>query len=366
LALAAFAVGCGERGTEPPGRNGVVRVQVSPARASIVVGADVTLGATALDSAGDTLRGTGFAWTSSDSAVARVSGGRVTGVARGTARIVATTAGRTDTSAIQVAAPPAVLIAVGDIASCNSDGDEATAALVRGIPGTIAALGDLGYEDGKPEEFRKCYDPTWGAFKDRTRPTPGNHDYRTAGAAGYFGYFGAAADVPPFGYYSYDLGAWHIVALNSMISKAKGSPQERWLRADLSSHPAACTLAYLHHARFSSGAIHGSDVRVQPIWQALYEAGADVVLGAHDHHYERFAPQRPDGTADSARGLREFVVGTGGRSHYPEGPRQPNSEVYDNTTFGVLVLTLKDGGYTWEFVPVAGGTFHDSGSGTCH
>jgi hypothetical protein len=276
------------------------------------------------------------------------------------------------------AAPPApppvvagstVLVAGGDIASCNSTGDETTARLAEALPGTVALLGDNAYESGSPAEYANCYDPTWGRFKARTRPAPGNHEYLTPAAAGYFGYFGAAAGAPDKGYYSYELGSWHIVVLNSncpIVSCSRNSPQETWLRADLAAHPATCTLAYWHHPRFSSGQ-HGDDPRVSPLWQALADAGADVVLSGHDHDYERFVALAPDGTADAAHGIVEFVVGTGGRSHYRFTRPQPSTSVVRNDdTFGVLQLTLRPTGYDWKFVAEPGKTFADAGSANCH
>ena len=197
---------------------------------------------------------------------------------------------------------------------------------------------------------------------------PGNHEYLTRAANGYFSYFGAAAGDPATGYYSFDVGAWHVVALNSNCSAvggcASGSPQERWLRADLAAHPAACTLAYWHHPRFSSGE-HGNEPAYDAFWRDLYAAGADVVLNGHDHDYERFAPQDPSGGSDLARGVREFVVGTGGKNHYRFLTLQPNSQVRDATTFGVLELTLHRTSYDWRFLPEPGKTFTDSGSAVC-
>jgi len=266
--------------------------------------------------------------------------------------------------------PVATLIAAGDIAVCGTSGDEATAELVKGIPGTVATLGDNAYESGTNAEYDRCYAPTWGRFKARTRPVPGNHEYRTEGAAGYFDYFGARAGKPATGWYTYRLGAWRVIALNSNCGSVggcgRGSLQERWLRSVLKANRATkCTLAYWHHPRFSSGA-HGSSTALEPLWRALYEAGADVVLTGHDHNYERFAPQTPAGRLDRKRGIRAFVVGTGGRSLRSLGKRLPTTVVRNDTAHGVLVLTLQPGSYSWRFVPVAGSTFSDRGSGACH
>ena len=269
---------------------------------------------------------------------------------------------------VSAPAPPgsAIFVGAGDIASCVSNGDESTAALLDSIPGTVFTLGDNVYESGTPGEYQDCYEPTWGRHKARTRPAPGNHDYETRNATGYFGYFGSSAGDPLKGYYSFDLADWHIIVLNDNIARSAGSPQERWLRADLAAHPKSCTLAYWHAPRFSSGAVHGDDPSGGAFWQALYDANADLVLGGHDHEYERFVPQTPAGVADPARGIREFVVGTGGRSHYSLGRREANSEIFDATTFGVLKLTLSPGRYTWQFIPIVGQSFTDSGSGVCH
>lgn len=266
-------------------------------------------------------------------------------------------------------APDPVLVGAGDTAACDSAGAKETAKLLGQIPGTIFVAGDLAYPNGTGAEFANCYGATWGQYTARTRPAPGNHEYGTTGAAAYFAYFGAAAGNPNEGYYSYDLGAWHIVVLNSNCDQiggcGPGSPQEQWLRADLAAHPAFCTLAYWHHPRFSSGP-HGSNAALQPLWQALYDGGADVVLNGHDHDYERFAPQTPTGVLDRARGIREFVVGTGGRSHYTIKQPIANSEVHNDTAFGVLKLTLHPRGYDWQFIPVAGQRFADAGSASCH
>jgi calcineurin-like phosphoesterase family protein len=264
-----------------------------------------------------------------------------------------------------------VLVGAGDIASCSAQGDEATARLLDGLvngslPVIVFTTGDNAYGDGTASEFAQCYDPTWGRHKARTRPAPGNHDYHGSGASGYFGYFGAAAGPAPGGYYSFDAGDWHVVVLNSNIAMAAGSDQERWLRADLAASGTQCTLAIWHHPRFTSGTKHGSNAAVGPLWDALYAAGADVVINGHEHSYERLAPQTPAGVADPARGLREFIVGTGGEGLSSFGTPLPTSEVRNGATFGVLMLTLEAREYSWEFVPVAGATFTDSGSGSCH
>lgn len=269
--------------------------------------------------------------------------------------------------------PAPRLIAAGDIAGCESwsTGDDATAALLDSLGGdAVAPLGDLVYPNGTRWEFDNCYGPNWGRHKPRTRPAIGNHEYYEApyGAAGYFGYFGAAAGDPSQGYYSYDLGSWHVIALNSNCSKVGcdgASAQAQWLRQDLAANPAACTLAYWHHPRFSSSPETGPTPAMAPLWAILDDAGADVALTGHAHTYERFAPQTATGAA-SPTGLRQWIVGTGGRSHHTLGsPRAVNSEASHTGTFGVLEMTLRPGGYDWRFVPVAGGTFSDGGSANC-
>jgi hypothetical protein len=228
-----------------------------------------------------------------------------------------------DTRTWTVNAPPptdAVLVGAGDIAGCGQTGDTATANLLAGIAGTVFTAGDNVYNDGSATQFTNCYQPTWGQFKSRTLPTPGNHDYMTPNAAGYFGYFGAAAGPSGRGYYDTTVGAWHVISLNSNCSFVggcgAGSPQEQWLRGVLQASSAPCTVAIMHHAWFNSGANHGSDPEVQPLWQALYDNGADVVVNGHEHVYERFGPQTPSGQADAVFGLRQFTVGTGGYGHY--------------------------------------------------
>ncbi len=275
-------------------------------------------------------------------------------------------AAASDTLRVSVLPPEPVLVGAGNIARCSTDNDEATARLLDQIPGTVVTLGDNVYESDSATGFQDCYEPTWGRHKARTRPVPGNREYSTEGAAGYFGYFGAAAGDPAKGYYSYDIGAWHIIALNSRITMRAGSAQERWLRADLAASTRKCTIAYFHDARFYSAGTEGVGSRVKPLWDALYEAGAEIVLNSQRRFYERFAPQTPDGAADPDWGIRQFVVGTGGWSSGSFGTIRPNSEVREGRTFGVLKLTLHDTSYEWEFVPIAGQTFSDSGSGTCH
>ncbi|HLK05188.1 MAG TPA: metallophosphoesterase [Candidatus Acidoferrum sp.] len=285
----------------------------------------------------------------------------------------AVVATRTTSSFVRAAgkdSDAAVLVGAGDIADCTDlSGAEATEKVLAKIPGTVMAIGDLAYPDGSAANFA-CYDKTWGKEKGRTRPAPGNHEFHSAGATYYFQYFGAAAGDASKGYYSYELGSWHIVVLNSECDQVggcgAGSTQEKWLREDLAAHPVACTLAYFHKPLFSSGGKHGNDLTVKPLWDALYSAGADVVVSGHDHDYERFGPQTPEAKAEAAHGIREFVVGTGGKNHRPFEAPHANSEVRNADTYGVLKLTLKPGKYAWEFVPVEGGTFRDSGEGTCH
>jgi hypothetical protein len=256
----------------------------------------------------------------------------------------------------------------------------ATAALMLSDPPTaVLPLGDNQYECGSLSAYQTSYAASWGRLLAITRPVPGNHEYYTGSStdpcdstvsgAGYYGYFGAAAGDPTRGYYSYDLGPWHLIALNAQCSHVggcgAGSPEETWLKADLAAHPDRCVLAYWHQPRFSSGQ-HGDDPTYVAFWDDLYAAGADVVLNGHDHDYERFAPQTPAGVADPAAGIREFVVGTGGRNHDAFITDAPNSEARNNTTFGVLRLQLRPTGYDWQFVPTPGGTFTDSGSAECH
>src|SRR5256884_1338430 len=263
---------------------------------------------------------------------------------------------------------PVTLVGAGTIAKCGQVGAAAPANLLDAIPGTVFAAGDNAYDNGTPTQYATCYGLTWGRHKARTQPAPGDLDYKTANASGYFGYFGAAAGNPKQGYYSYDLGAWHIVVLNtgssSLVPFTATSAQVQWLKADLAAHPARCTLAYWHNPLFDSK--DAPNTAVRPLWDPLYAAGADVLVNAHYAFYERFAPQTPAGVADPAQGIREFIVGTGGAEVMSFGTIRANSQVRNSGTFGVLRLTLDDARYSWQFVPVAGKTFSDSGSTSCH
>ena len=283
-----------------------------------------------------------------------------------------------------VAGPPVVgptIAAAGDIACASespafNDGEgsglecrqKATSDLLLARYIGVLALGDLQYEDGSRARFLESYDASWGRVRSITAPVPGNHEYRTPGAKGYYRYFGPSARDSAKGYYSFEVGRWHLVALNSNCAAVggcgSGSAQETWLRDDLAANRARCTLAYWHHPRFSSG-LHGSDRTYRAFWEALYDAGADLVLVGHDHDYERFAPQDANGRRDAERGIREFVVGTGGHSLRRFSRIAPNSEARDDSSFGVLELTLGAGAYAWRFRPAVG-TFTDSGSARCH
>jgi hypothetical protein len=257
-----------------------------------------------------------------------------------------------------------VVAIAGDIAG-DGTGDTATALLLDALgPNAVLTAGDNAYDDGSSAQYTQYYEPTWGRHKAKTYPTPGNHEYQTAGASGYFGYFGSRAGTSGQGYYSYDLGAWHMIALNSEISHGTSSAQLSWLRSDLAASSARCVLAYWHKPRFTAG--NYSDMsEYQPFWDALYAANADVVINGHDHNYQRYVPLNPSGARDDARGLREFVVGTGGRSHYSIRA-DSRREAADGGTYGVLGLTLRATGYDWRFVAEAGKTFTDSGSAACH
>jgi Calcineurin-like phosphoesterase len=315
------------------------------------------------------------------SAVLRAPGGPAQQPAGGRTQAAVTTAPPTTPTAPGTAGPDAsgdpspspgnpVLVGAGDIGRCDSTADEDTAALVERMPGTVFTLGDNAYDTGSADDYRDCFGPSWGRFRDRIAfPVPGNHDYETDGAAGYRGYFGATAVRDGATWYSADLAAWHVVVLDSTCARVDGgcrpdSPQVRWLTADLAANDARCTLALFHHPRFSSG-YHGNDRAVGPFWDALYAGGADLVVNGHEHSYERFAPQDPSGARDEAHGIMELIAGTGGADLRAFNAPQPNSRIRASVAHGVLVLTLRPSGWTWAFTSVDG-TFSDTGSGACH
>ena len=282
-----------------------------------------------------------------------------------------------------ISADPVLLMA-GDIGDCHRGGDDSTGAMLDPLPGLVVALGDNAYDDGSPDEYTNCYGPNWGRQKARTIPVAGNHDYNCAprnpaappgcgtSAAGYFGYFGSAAGNPADGFYTMKLGTWFVVVVNtgwdSPDTVKATSRQLQWLESQLASHTEQCTVALFHHPRFST--IKDRPwlrPELKPLWDVLYRYGVDLVVNGHDHSYQRFAPSNPDGAVDNAFGIRQIVVGTGGgETLYDFGPTASNLEVRDNQTHGIMRLTLRAGGYDWQFLPVPGKTFTDAGSGTCH
>ena len=261
-----------------------------------------------------------------------------------------------------------VLVGAGDIAKCTSTGDAQTSVLLDQVAGWVMALGDNAYPNGTAADFANCYDPpdSWGRSKARTHPVAGNHDYYTAGAIPYYDYFGAQAGPRSLGYYSYDLGAWHIVVINSSVDVVAGSVQEKWMRADLAATRQSCSLVMFHHPLYSSGPTGGSS-KMRPMYQAAYDLNVDLIITAHEHVYERFKPQDANGNVDLVRGIREFVIGTGGEGNASSAVTPlPNSEArYGGTTFGVIKLSLDPGSYSWQYMP-AKGTFTDAGTGACH
>lgn len=267
-------------------------------------------------------------------------------------------------------APTVTFIGAGDIAYCSKyhNWDEATAKIIDQYPdATVFTLGDNAYPDATAEDYANCYDPSWGRFKARTKPVPGNREYYSPGANGYFDYFGAAAGDPTKGYYSFDLGAWHIVVINDNVAFKPGTAQEIWLRQDLAAHPNKCILAMHHTPRFYNATAGGNRPAMKAFWTPLYDAGAEIILAGHYHYYERYAKQTPDGVLDPARGIRQFIVGSGGKSVGVPAYQQWNVEVQDlSETYGVLKLTLEPDAYSWEFIPIAGKTFTDSGRELCH
>lgn len=280
-------------------------------------------------------------------------------------------------SAARAAPAPYTVYAAGDIAYCEKttaalSGAADTARLVEDAlaanpRAAVLLLGDNVYQRGTEREYASCYDPTWGRFKARTYPAPGNHEYATPGASGYFGYFGNAAGA---GYYSLRLGAWRVVSLDSNLKGAAQQAQLAWLKQELARSEERCTLAYWHHPLYSSGG-HGSIAGMRAAWELLHRAGAEIVLSGHDHDYERFAPQDANGALDRERGVVQFVVGTGGA--YPTPFLWPlnHSEMRDNSRLGVLKLVLADDGYAWEFLEATHHGFPygqraDRGKGQCH
>jgi len=260
-------------------------------------------------------------------------------------------------------ASPVTVLAAGDVGWCGEPWTASTAQILDRNPGIVLALGDLAYPNGTPAQYARCYDPYWGRHKDRTRPAPGNHDYETAGAAGYFNYFGELAGPPGDGFYSFVAGGWRLISLNSNVAMAQGSAQYVWLQQELQQQ-ARCTLAYWHHPLISSGP-NGDNPNTRPLWDLLYAAGADVILVGHDHIYERYVPQTPDGQLDRDRGIRQFIVGTGGAQLTGIASLRANSAAR-HVGHGLLKLRLSADRYEWEFLPVEGSAFSDTGFDLCH
>lgn len=256
-------------------------------------------------------------------------------------------------------AEPVVMVGAGDISRCDNDNDERTAKLLDKIPGTVFTTGDNVYASGTTKQYTDCYQPTWGRHKARTKPVPGNHEYNTSGASGYYNYF----NVPK--YYAYNLGDWRIYALNSEIDASETSAQVKWLKADLAANPKKCVMAYWHRPRWSSGSHHGSDTKMKVIWNLLFDANAELVVSGHEHNYERFAPMNKSGQAVD-EGPQQIVAGTGGASKYGFGNILPASRARNAKTFGVLKLTLYSDQYEWKFIPIEGSSYTDSGIRSCH
>ena len=345
----------------------VAKVVVTPNPRQLVLGEVFRFSASPRAANGDVLSDREVEWSTDHSSVVRVSqDGRVTALAEGTAEIEATSEGVEGDARVDVWRPsdqPVVFVGAGDIATCTGLGDEQTARLLDQIPGVVFVAGDNAYPDGSDADYANCYEPTWGRHKSRTRPIPGNREYLTPNATGYFNYFGSAAGDPATGYYSYDLGAWHILALNTQFTGKEGSPQAEWVKADLAANPKKCTLAVWHVPLFGPDS---TSTRMKPVFDILYKAGAELVINGHEHNYQRFAPQTANGVADPERGVREFIVGTGGKGVGVGDKVLPNRDVAYGGGFGVLKLLLYQESYSWEFVSVAGKNFTDSGSATCH
>jgi hypothetical protein len=259
--------------------------------------------------------------------------------------------------------PSTVVLAAGDVGVCGSRAAVETGAMLDTLEGTVLAVGDLAYRHGTTEEYATCYDPVWGRHKARTRPSPGNHEYESSGAQPYFDYFGAQAGIGGHGYYSFRSGDWFILSLNSNLPIGGATAQGQWIRSELTTNTSRCTLAYFHHPLYSSGP-NGDNARLAALWQMLYEHGVDVILSAHEHLYERYAPMSPDGQRNDTRGIRQFIVGTGGAGLYTVTRPHPQSEV-QLVAHGILKLTLMAQGYGWEFLQV-GGAKADVGSDVCH
>lgn len=277
-----------------------------------------------------------------------------------------------------LAKPFATVYAAGDIADCqkpdSAKHSQATAHIIqtelaRNPSAIVLTIGDHTYPIGRPEEFKQCYDPTWGQFKNKTYPSPGNHEYYMPKAYGYFEYFGEAAGSQKHPYYSFNKGTWHIISLDSNLKNEQQQAQLAWLESDLKKNKSSCILAYWHHPVYSSG-LRGNYSQMNEAWNKLLKARADIVLSAHDHYYERFAPQTTDGTLEAEKGIREFIVGTGGAHLTPSLIRKPNSEVLNTDTYGVLQLRLYKNSYRWSFMAVHTDPdtqpFSDKGEGECH
>ena len=365
--------------TEPPG----VSTEPPSEPPRVIDSGQLALGALVFVATLVLLLGLGSVWTRDDRGSGASPSGQAVGTSSASPSISATPSGARavispsptiaspspSPSATATPAPVEVLVGAGDIGDCGTRDDTATAALLDDIEGTVFTAGDNAYENGTAKEFATCYDETWGPHKARTRPAPGNHDWNTSALHGYFGYFGdAARGEDGHSWYSYDLGAWHVIVLDSECSRVGGcgtdSPQGRWLAADLAASDASCTVAIWHKPRFTSGE-HGNDRSVAPFWNALYPAGVDVVINGHDHDYERFAPQDPSAREDRERGIREFVVGTGGTPLRKFEQPVANSELRAAVVHGVFKLTLREGSYDWQFIPVSG-EFDDRGTAFCH
>ena len=358
LAMVAWAAACGDS----QGSNPVGRLVLSPPWSSIDVRRD-SVRARFIRAAGDTVRADSVRWSSSDMGIATITAAgliRPRAVGRTTIR----GAIGDEPASLSVTITDPVLVGAGDMGSCASRNDEATAVLIDSIAGTVFTVGDNDYSDGPlPTAYGICFDSSWGRHKPRLHPAPGDDDLRSGTLGSYFAYFGAAAHGPT-GYYSYELGSWHIVVLAT--TPFADSTQVRWLREDLRDHPSLCTLAISHRPRFSSGNAHSAATQ-GPIFQALFDAGAEILLSGNDHDYERFAPQAPDQTLDQGSGVVQLVVGTGGKSHGTINlPLEPNSLAQNDDSYGVLKLTLHEDGYDWRFIPVAGRSFTDAGSAACH